>query len=275
MQINNAGYNFVHGSDFLLNRPNGSGDSIILLVKTAAYFTFNGVEMLSPPNSVVLFKQGTPQLYRAAEETYINDWIHFDLDEDDIKYINSLKIPFDTPVPLNDTGVLSRMIKSVCKEKYSENLYKEESMEMYVKLMFMKISEKMYQQNSGEIMHYDELSALRSKIYNNPSGDHSIKNLSEKLMMSQSYFQHLYKQIFGVSVIADVINSRIEHAKYLLSSTDFSVGQVATECGYKTDVHFMRQFKELAGLTPSQYRRQFKFSGNEVRQSLKRNPYIL
>ena len=275
MKINNAGYNFVHGSDFLLSRPNGSGDSIILLVKTAAYFTFNGVEMLSPPNSVVLFKQGTPQSYRAAEETYINDWIHFDLDEEDIRFIENLKIPFDTPIPLDDISILSQMIKNVGREKYSENLYKEDSMNMYVKLMFIKISEKMYNRKISETPHYDELSNLRSKIYNSPACAHSIKELAAEMMMSQSYFQHLYKHVFGISAIADVVNSRIEHSKYLLSSTDFLVSHIAKECGYNNEVHFMRQFKETVGITPSEYRRQFKFSGNEVRQSLNRNPYVL
>ena len=72
--------------------------------------------------------------------------------------------------------------------------------------------------------------------------------------MGQSYFQHLYKAMFGVSVTSDIIAARIDRAKYLLSGTDYTVTAVADLCGYSSDVHFMRQFKALCGLTPTEYR---------------------
>ncbi|MNC73208.1 HTH-type transcriptional regulator GadW [compost metagenome] len=54
--------------------------------------------------------------------------------------------------------------------------------------------------------------------------------------------------------MADVIASRVEHAKYLLTTTDISVKKIAEMCGYASEIHFMRQFKQQLGLTPSQYR---------------------
>jgi AraC family transcriptional regulator of arabinose operon len=54
--------------------------------------------------------------------------------------------------------------------------------------------------------------------------------------------------------MTDVINSRIEHAKYLLTTTDISVKQIAQLCGYNNENHFMRQFKEITGITPTKFR---------------------
>ena len=99
------------------------------------------------------------------------------------------------------------------------------------------------------------MSILRSQIYNMPYNDWNIEGLAHQLTMSKSYFQHLYKEIFGISVMNDVIQSRIEHSKYLLSTTDISITQIAQMCGYKCDLHFMRQFKTRMQMTPSEYRK--------------------
>ena len=52
----------------------------------------------------------------------------------------------------------------------------------------------------------------------------------------------------------EVINSRLEHAKFMLTSTDVPINQIAEMCGYKSDIHFMRQFKSRMGMTPTEFR---------------------
>ena len=74
--------------------------------------------------------------------------------------------------------------------------------------------------------------------------------------MSRSYFQHIYREIFGVSCISDVINGKIEKAKVILSETSCTVSQAAAMCGYDNEEHFMRQFKKLVGVTPTVYRKK-------------------
>ena len=93
--------------------------------------------------------------------------------------------------------------------------------------------------------------------------------------MSRSYFQHLYKRLFGVSVVSDIITARVEHGKYLLSGSDISVREVSQECGYKNDVQFMRQFKTLTGMTPSEYRKQFRVSSDEIARGSTKQPFNL
>ena len=73
--------------------------------------------------------------------------------------------------------------------------------------------------------------------------------------------------------MADVITARVDHGKYLLSGTDYPVGVIAEMCGYKNDVHFMRQFKSAVGLTPTEYRRRFKLSADEIDDAKRKQPY--
>ena len=57
MKIVNVGCNYRHPSDFYINRPYGTGDYILLVLKTDAFFVFNNEKHIASPNSVVLFKK--------------------------------------------------------------------------------------------------------------------------------------------------------------------------------------------------------------------------
>ena len=71
----------------------------------------------------------------------------------------------------------------------------------------------------------------------------------------RSGFQHLYKRLFGVSVMSDVIKGRLDRAKRLLSSTNLTVREIGERCGYSNEFNFMRQFKDYVGKTPTEYRK--------------------
>ena len=256
MKITNVGYNHFHDADFFISRPEGSGDYLMILLKTAGLFEFDGKEVEAEENSVILYRLGSPQYYRAAGPQFGNDWFHFMPESGaDEQFLAALDIPFDTPLKLESIAELSVFVSMMCHEKYSDNLYKTDSADLLIKLFFLKLSEKINMSaNVGTGSMYEKMSILRTKIYNDPAHEWNVDGLAHELTMSRSSFQHLYKKMFGVTPINDVITGRTEHAKYLLGSTDYTVTHIARMCGYSSDIHFMRQFKQRTGVTPSEYR---------------------
>ena len=276
MQINNVGYHYKHKNGFEIKRPYGSGDYMLLLLRTSAVFHFGERDEIAEHDSVIIYDKGISQNYGINEEYFSNDWIHFDMTEDELAMFEHMNIPFNTLVALGDIKDLSQIVKTMYQEKYSSNPYRERTLSLYFELLCIKISEKI--RYAGEMQsspNYLKLSAVRTGIYNHPERSKQIKDLAKSAMMSESYFMHLYKKFFGVSVVSDIINARIEHGKFLLSATDMTVNAVAYECGYKNDVQFMRQFKTSVGMTPSEYRKLHSVSSDEI--VLKKNgpPYSL
>lgn len=47
---------------------------------------------------------------------------------------------------------------------------------------------------------------------------------------------------------------RMEHAQYFLTNTDWSITEVAAQCGYSESNYFSKVFKKYSGMTPRQYR---------------------
>lgn len=243
MELVLIGYNHIHDADLNINRPLGSGDYLALLVKSPAVFTINGTDLHTPANIFFLYPKGSPQYYRADGKTFANDWMHLDFSSADEEYIRDLKIPLETPVPLNDIEYFSLLINSLSVEYYSSSAQKKSTIDCFLRIFFNKISEQATEREIDIGKNYDKFSLLRSKIYTRPYLKWDISNLAHQICLSPSYFQHLYKKYFGITCKADIIHARIEYAKHLLRNTSLSIGYISEQCGYENDVHFMRQFK--------------------------------
>ena len=80
------------------------------------------------------------------------------------------------------------------------------------------------------------------------------EELAAQINVSSSYFQHLYKDFFGIPFKTDLIDMRINHARDLILNTTLTFEQIALMSGYSNETHFYRQFKTKTGMTPKEYR---------------------
>jgi AraC-like DNA-binding protein len=99
-----------------------------------------------------------------------------------------------------------------------------------------------------------QLYDLRSLIYQDPQTPWSVEKMCQKVCLSRSYFQHLYKNFFSISFSNDLINARINFAKKLLVSTMLNINEISEKCGYANVEHFIRQFKKKKGVSPKHFR---------------------
>jgi AraC-like DNA-binding protein len=71
--------------------------------------------------------------------------------------------------------------------------------------------------------------------------------------VSEVYFRKIFQDQFGVTPKEYLIRMRIEYAKSLLLSEQFTVSEIATLCGYSEPCHFSREFSKRVGVSPNQY----------------------
>jgi len=255
MEIKSCGYDYRHSAAFKIKRPYGSGDYVLLILRSPAYVILKNKKHFTEGNAVIIFNKGTPQLFGAANCEFINDWVHFECDNTDILHLKELGIEFDTILQLQNVNALSSLQKYLCFEKHSNNKNSSQSTAMYFNLIMLKISDMCEQKKVKNTAIYEELLTLRNDIFSYPQKNWSIEEVSKKLAISKSYLQHLYKMFFNTCIIKDITLSRIEHSKYLLFSTNYTICSISELCGYKNDVHFMRTFKRETGFTPTEYRK--------------------
>lgn len=256
MYIQSIGVNYIHNTNFVANRPNGSNEYILLLIRSKAIFKIDGQTTYVNPNSVIVLKKGTPHFFQADNEPYINDWICFDFHSScDENLFNEIGFCFNSIYEVGDSTDCHLLINNIYREYLNKTDLTERIINNYLEILFYKISECLHTDITPYRNYHNKLINLRNMIYKNPSGRWTIDDLSKRLHLSNSYFQHLYKLQFHISPVADMIYSRIEYAKYLLTNTNYTISQISEELNYGTDIQFIQQFKSVTKTTPFQYRK--------------------
>jgi two-component system response regulator YesN len=72
--------------------------------------------------------------------------------------------------------------------------------------------------------------------------------------LSVSRLAHVFKEQMGITIIDYLTSVRIERAKQLLLATEQNCTEICFQVGYNNQSYFTRTFKELAGMTPMQFR---------------------
>ncbi|GAB3244682.1 hypothetical protein GCM10027346_42530 [Hymenobacter seoulensis] len=80
--------------------------------------------------------------------------------------------------------------------------------------------------------------------------------LSERLGRDYRALSQLFSAREGLTIEKYLIRQKVERAKELLSYQDDSVAEVARRLGYRSPAHLTNQFKQVTGMTPTEFQRQ-------------------
>lgn len=68
------------------------------------------------------------------------------------------------------------------------------------------------------------------------------------------YLSRVFKQTIGIGIGEYVNRLRVDHARRLLGSEKFSLGEIGFMVGFYDQSHFGKVFREYVGMTPNEYR---------------------
>jgi two-component system response regulator YesN len=91
-------------------------------------------------------------------------------------------------------------------------------------------------------------------IKRNYSKSLSLRDVAQMSYLSPKYFSRLFKEKTGKSFNGFRVNLRMKMAKKLLSKDNYNISQIACTVGYQNPDSFMKMFKRVTSLTPSEYR---------------------
>lgn len=83
----------------------------------------------------------------------------------------------------------------------------------------------------------------------------SVRLLSDKFNMSQYYMRSLLKNLTGQTTQQHIHEKLIEKAKEKLSTTEFSVSEIAYELGFEHSQSFSKLFKAKTDISPLEFRK--------------------
>jgi AraC family transcriptional regulator len=101
------------------------------------------------------------------------------------------------------------------------------------------------------------LRRIKELVHAKMGDDLSLDEMAQSIGLSTAHFARMFRKSTGETPHQFVLRQRVERAKAMLRVPDARVLDVAVACGFTTQQHFAQVFRDVCGVSPTQYRQDF------------------
>lgn len=239
--------------DCPIDKPKGANAFTLLVFKTSGLIqTTIGLSDFSK-GDCILIDPSFPLYIKCKHQEIVYDLISFK-GSDASRLVNQIGLDLNViHSPLQNFFVDS-ILEKITKECRATDLLWERVIASCMDELLTKI----YRFSKQDFVlsmpdHSQKLRDLRTEVHESFSKPWTIGQMASRMSLSASRFASLYKKEFNTSPTEDLIRTRIEQAKRMLSTTKVSVKQVSIACGFESVHYFHRAFKKRNNITPKHY----------------------
>lgn len=120
----------------------------------------------------------------------------------------------------------------------------------------MIVSPNQLEENSSESNDTYVFSEIENFIKQHLDHDLSLQMVAERFFYNPSYLSRLFKTKLNKNYMTYVTELRIEFAQSCLQDPSLLISDVSNMCGYKSYKHFVKTFRNITHMTPTDYRKR-------------------
>lgn len=259
MEIDTARHAFPEKKGFEINRPHGRPYYVFVHIWTPVEIYHNDPErrFMTKENACMIFDIGQEQFWKNPSDGFLHDWIHINGDLPSL--MREAGLEFGRIYYPRSPSFITEDVRTIEFEQALKMPFYGEICDLKLRQMLLKIARNAstpdVKQTSTDRETEEKFRLLRQEMLGSLDQKLTVPELASRIPMSTSRFHTVYKELFGISPTADIINARIESAKNYLSNGSYSVEEVAALTGYSSVFCFIRQFKSTTGMTPGEYKK--------------------
>ncbi len=193
-------------------------------------------------------------------------WLHFTY-KNLIRSVSFDEIPFELPVEkiyIPHYGKATNLEKIIVIMKhlqdsvrsYHNNLHNNYLCTTVLCELFCQFIERNSPQNS-DMKKKQLFNDIQDYIKWHRNTDIKVSEIAEHFGYNRRYLSEFFKNISGYSIKQYIIQEKIDLAKYLLCETNDNISNIAYNLGFNDNHSFMKIFKKIVGLTPTDYRNAY------------------
>lgn len=128
---------------------------------------------------------------------------------------------------------------------------------------FFLLSQMLPQENFETAAYYSaaqikKVKALKAELMEHLDTKETLKSMAIRYGMSLTALKDCFKAVYGKPIHAFQREYKMQAATRLLITTEMSVAEISGRLGYENPNKFSTAFKEVLGLSPSEYRKKRK-----------------
>ncbi len=254
--VHNVGTSFRHGPEFRVHRPRGSGDWLFVHFTTPIRIRDRSGERTMPAETCILYAPGRAQWYGGPGQGFANDWCHFG-GRGVARWVRRVRAPVNRAIVPLQLRPLAALVQSLEREFLRREPFWQETSALLLAQLVVAFSRGAVAAPSGATPHQADLARrlrdLRTRVHQELGRPWSVPAMAREMHLSPSRFAHVYRDCFGTGPKDDLIDARIAHACWLLSSGTMPVKRAAAESGFSGIHYFSRCFRARTGCAPRAY----------------------
>lgn len=160
-------------------------------------------------------------------------------------------------LPADMAGVIERHLETLVNETANREQKWEErcaGIQFDILVLLYRAHPQLFLQEKDQ-KDINVIFSIKDYVDHHYNEDLNLDNMASKFFISKYYLSHQFKNLIGYGFKNYIQLLRINKAKILLQSTDFSLNDISSRVGYDNINYFIRIFKEKEEMTPHQYRK--------------------
>lgn len=220
---------------------------------------YDGKEYKVKSGDCVFISCKTPYYHRTSENLWTLEWIHFNGEAIlpiYLKYVERGGQPVFHPEDLGEAEKIWRDINMIARSSdYIKDIRINEKLSGLITFL---MSFSWNPEAAAVTSDSRKVFALKDYIDTHYQEKITLDMLAEMFFVNKYTLSRNFKEQFGTSIISYLLVTRITHAKQMLRFTDETVEEVGNACGITPLYYFSRIFKQIEGVSPMEYRMQWK-----------------
>ncbi|MBQ2704942.1 MAG: AraC family transcriptional regulator [Clostridia bacterium] len=238
---------------------------IIFVTKGKAQFCVNEAIYDASAGSVMIFSRYENHAINISSDSYERYVLHIHPSAD-VRQNKTYAIFSNRPAGFNNLINVSDNLSQfkdlfarITDEFNHADKMSEDMLQLLVDQLLILICRRL----PDEILSFDEadfetVADVQRRFEKEYYKRYTLNELAKEYSISSSSLSHQFKRITGASVMGYLQSCRIATAKKYLSKTNMDIGEIVERCGFSDNSNFSRTFKNMCGMSPSQFREKYK-----------------
>lgn len=233
---------------------------IIYVLSGEGFFTYRNKQVKVYPGACFYINCQQPYTHEALESNpWELIWVHFNGKPANQFYEYFTQRCENIFYPENPINTMDTL-REIFQNTQAKPLYYELRNHLLITTLLTELitCQKQRKKSFQHITTDQKLGEIQSYLEKNYMQPCSLEKLSKQFYMSKYYLSREFKQRYGEGISSYLTKLRITRAKELLRFSDMSISEIASSCGVNDSNHFLKTFKKVEGVTPTEYRKKWR-----------------